>query len=76
MQITRELLDTKTEDKLYNKVVSATQERKKKKAAEFEKQVENKLLELGVKFLTEEHIRNKMGGMYHMSSRYVNLLTP
>jgi hypothetical protein len=41
-----------------------TQERKKKKASEFEKKVENKLLELGVQFVTEDDIRDKMGGLY------------
>jgi len=62
--ITRELLDTTTEDKLYKTIISSTTERKKKKATEFEKRVENKLVELSVKFVTEDDIRTKMGGVY------------
>eukprot|EP00026_Physarum_polycephalum_P003719 Phypoly_transcript_03733.p1 GENE.Phypoly_transcript_03733~~Phypoly_transcript_03733.p1 ORF type:complete len:395 (+),score=78.77 Phypoly_transcript_03733:1111-2295(+) len=63
--ITRELLDSTTQNSLFKGVVTTqTQERKKKKASEFEKKVEEKLLELGVQFVTEEDIRTKMGGIF------------
>jgi hypothetical protein len=57
-------LDVTSKNSVYNKTTTRTTEQKKKRASEFEKQVEERLLKLGVQFSTEEDLRTNMGGVY------------